>query len=86
MAGTWGNSFPFVTVLSSVIKSDRGDRFRANVLTVSESCRRLDLCAYRLLRQVCEQGIRQQPVTIRLPIDHLYCIPPAQQLENRLAA
>jgi hypothetical protein len=67
-------------------QSDRGDRFRANVLTVSESCRRLDLCAYRLLRQVCEQGIRQQPVTIRLPIDHLYHIPPSRQLENLAAA
>ena len=32
-------------------QSDRGDRFRAHVMTVSESCRRLDLCAYRLLRQ-----------------------------------
>jgi hypothetical protein len=67
-------------------QSERGDRFRAHVLTVSESCRRLDLCAYRLLRQVCDQGIRKQPVTIRLPIDHLYHIPPSRQLENRWAA
>jgi hypothetical protein len=67
-------------------QSDRGDRFRANVMTVSESCRRLDLCAYRLLRQVCDQGIRKQPVTVRLPIDHLYRIPPERQLENRCAA
>jgi len=67
-------------------QSERGDRFRAHVLTVSESCRRLDLCAYRLLRQVCDQGIRKQAVTIRLPIDHLYRIPPARQLEYRAVA
>jgi len=67
-------------------QSERGDLFRARVMTVSESCRRLDLCAYRLLRQVCDQGIRKQPVTIRLPIDHLYHIPPSRQLENRWAA
>ncbi len=67
-------------------QSERGDRFRAHVLTVSESCRRLDLCAYRWLRQVCDQGIRQQAVTIRLPIDHLYRIPPARQLEYRAVA
>jgi hypothetical protein len=67
-------------------QSERGDRFRAHVLTVSESCRRLDLCAYRLLRQVCDQGIRKQAVTIRLPIDHLYRIPPSRQLEYRAAA
>jgi len=67
-------------------QSERGDLFRARVMTVSESCRRLDLCAYSLLRQVCNQGIRKEPITIRLPIDHLYQIPPSRQLENRLAA
>jgi transposase len=67
-------------------QSERGDRFRAHVMSVCESCRRLDLCAYRLLRQVCEQGIRKQPITVRLPIDHLYRIPHTRQLENRHAA
>ncbi len=67
-------------------QSERGDRFRARVMTVSESCRRLDICAYRVLRQVCEQGIRKEPITIRLPIDQLYRIPPSHQLENRKAA
>lgn len=62
-------------------QSERGNLFRARIMTVSESCRRLDLCAYRLLRQVCEQGIRKEPITIRLPIDQLYRIPPAYQLE-----
>ena len=63
-------------------QSDRGDLFRSRVMTVAESCRRLDLCAYALLRKVCEQGIRKDPVTIRLPIDHLYQTPPNRQLEK----
>lgn len=67
-------------------QSERGDLFRARVMTVSESCRRLDLCAYTLLREVCEQGIRKHPITIRLPIDHLYQIPPSHRLENLKAA
>jgi hypothetical protein len=49
-------------------------------MTVSESCRRLNLCAYSLLRQVCDQGIRNEPITLRLPIDHLYQIDPSRQL------
>ena len=61
-------------------QSERGDVFRARVMTVAETCRRMDLCAYTLLRKVCEQGIRGEPVTIRLPIDHLY----APNLQNRL--
>ena len=67
-------------------QSEQGDLFRARVMTVSESCRRLDLCAYTLLREVCEQGIRKQPITIRLPIDHLYQIPPSHRLEQLQAA
>ena len=55
-------------------------------MTVSKSCRRLGLCAHALLRGVCEQGIRKQPVTIRFPIDHLYQIPPSRRLENIRAA
>lgn len=66
-------------------QSERGDLFRARVMTVSESCRRLDLCAYTLLREVCEQGIRKQPITLRLPIDHLYQIPPSRQIQSQAA-
>jgi hypothetical protein len=62
-------------------QSERGNLFRARVMTVSESCRRLNLCAYTLLRQVCDQGIRKQPITLRLPIDHLYQIDPSRQLQ-----
>ena len=46
-----------------------------------ESSRRLNLCAYTLLRQVCEQGIRGEPISIRLPIDHLYTPAPQNQIE-----
>ena len=67
-------------------QSERGDLFRARVMTVTESCRRLNLCAYTLLREVCEQGIQKQPVTIRLPIDHLYPNPRQDRIENRQAA
>ena len=66
-------------------QSERGDRFRARVMTVTETCRRLNLCAYTLLRQVCEQGIRGEPISIRLPIDHLYSAPPANQIEKMAA-
>jgi transposase len=66
-------------------QSERGDLFRARVMTVAESCRRFDLCAYTLLREVCEQGIRKEPVTIRLPIDQLYSVPPSNQIEKMVA-
>jgi transposase len=66
-------------------QSERGDLFRARVMTVAETCRRLDLCAYTLLREVCEQGIRGDAVTIRLPIDHLYSIPASHQIEKMAA-
>ena len=62
-------------------QSERGDLFRSRVMTVTESCRRLNLCAYTLLRQVCEQGIRGEPISIRLPIDHLYAPAPKNQIE-----
>jgi hypothetical protein len=66
-------------------QSERGDLFRARVMTVAETCRRLDLCAYALLREVCEQGIRGEAVTIRLPIDHIYSIPASHQIEKMAA-
>ena len=66
-------------------QSERGDLFRARVMTVAETCRRLDLCAYTLLREVCEQGIRGEAVTIRLPIDHIYSIPTSHQIEKKAA-
>jgi len=67
-------------------QSERGNLFRARVMTVSESCRRLNLCAYSLLRQVCDQGIRKEPITLRLPIDQLYRVDPSRQIECSRAA
>ena len=66
-------------------QSERGDLFRARVMTVAETCRRLDLCAYTLLREVCEQGIRGEAITIRLPIDHIHSIPASNQVEKKAA-
>lgn len=48
-------------------QSARGDRFRERILSVIESSKRLGVMAYAFLRKVCEQGIRNQPVTVRLP-------------------
>jgi len=67
-------------------QSERGNLFRARVMSVTESCRRLNRGAYSLLRQVCDQGIRKQPITLRLPIDHLYQIDPSRQLPCNRAA
>ena len=51
-------------------QSDRGDVFRARVLTVTETCKRLKISAYNLLRRVCEQGQRNEEITVRLPLPH----------------
>ena len=47
-------------------QSARGDLFRARVMTDAETFRRLDLCAYTLLREVCEQGIQGQAQGVSL--------------------
>ena len=49
-------------------QSTRGDQFRPVILSVTETCRRLGVDAYQLVRQVCEQGLRGEPITITLPI------------------
>ena len=67
-------------------QSERGNRFRARVMTVTESCRHLNLCAYSWLSQVCDHGLRKQPITLRLPIDNLYQIGPSHQLTSDRAA
>ena len=51
-------------------QSDRGDVFRARVLTVTETCKPLGISAYNLLRRVCEQGQRNEEITVRLPFSH----------------
>ena len=49
-------------------QSYRGDQFRPLILSITETCKRLGLKTYDILRQACAQGQRNQPVTIRLPI------------------
>jgi transposase len=56
--------------ISFFSQSDRGDVFRARVLTVTETCKRLKISAYNLLRRVCEQGQRNGEITVRLPLPH----------------
>ena len=48
--------------------SARGDQFRPVILTLTETCKRLGLGVYGLLREVCEQGLRGEVVTVRLPL------------------
>jgi transposase len=59
-------------------QSDRGDEFRARVLTVTETCKRLGVNAYSLLRRVCEQGQRNEEITVRLPFPRTALALPAQ--------
>lgn len=47
-------------------QSLRGDRFRAYLLSVIETCKRLGTPAYDFLRHICHQGIRGEPVTLGL--------------------
>lgn len=54
--------------ISFFSQSSRGDQFRPLILSVTETCKRLGLSIYQLLRQVYEQGQRGELVTVRLPI------------------
>lgn len=49
-------------------QSFRGDQFRPLILTIVETCKRLGVSAYRLIRQACQQGLAGKKVTVRLPI------------------
>lgn len=48
-------------------QSYRGDQFRPLILSISETCKRLGLRTYDILRQACAQGQRHKTVSIRLP-------------------
>ena len=50
-------------------QSARGDQFRPVILTIAETCKRLGIGVYQLLRKVCEQGLSRQEITVRLPLD-----------------
>ena len=49
-------------------QSARGDQFRPVILTLTETCKRLGLGVYEILRKVCEQGLRGETITVRLPL------------------
>jgi hypothetical protein len=49
-------------------QSFRGDQFRPLILTIVETCKRLGVSAYRIIRQACQQGLAGKKVTVRLPI------------------
>ena len=49
-------------------QSYRGDQFRPLILSITETCKRLGVSAYDLLRRACEQGQRGESVSVRLPI------------------
>ena len=56
-------------------QSAQGDRFRPMVLTVLGTACQLGLSTAALMREVCAQGLTNQPVTVRFPI-------PAQELQR----
>ncbi len=43
-------------------------QYRTMILSVIETCRRLDINLYQTLRTICTQGITQGQITFRLPI------------------
>ena len=54
--------------ISFFSQSYRGDQFRPLILSITETCKRLQVGAYQILRRACEQGLRGEPITVRLPI------------------
>ena len=63
--------------ISFFSQSYRGDQFRPLILSIIETCKRLGISAYQLLRQACEQGQRGEVVTVRLPIPQPALLLPA---------
>lgn len=57
--------------ISFFSQSYRGDQFRPLILSIIETCKLLRISAYRILRLACEQGLRGEVVTVRLPIPQL---------------
>lgn len=49
-------------------QSYRGNQFRPLILSVVETCKRLGVDTWQLLREACAQGLQGEPVTVRLPL------------------
>ncbi len=54
--------------ISFFSQSHRGTQFRAMILSVIETCRRLNINLYQTLRTICTQGLFEEKVTYRLPV------------------
>ncbi len=54
--------------ISFFSQSHRGTQFRAMILSVIETCRRLNINLYQTLRTICTQGLFEEEVTYRLPV------------------
>jgi hypothetical protein len=54
--------------LSFANQSYRGDQFRPMILSIIETAKRLNLSTHQLLREICSQGLRGEPITTRLPL------------------
>ncbi len=68
--------------ISFASQSYRGDQFRPLILSVIETAKRLNLSTSQLLREICTQGLRREPITATLPLPDpkvrpLACPPPA---------
>lgn len=63
--------------ISFFSQSYRGDQFRPLILSITETCKRLGVSAYPILRQACAQGQRGEVVTVRLPIHQSIRLLPA---------
>jgi len=56
-------------------QSYRGDQFRPLILSITETCKRLSIYPYPILRKVCEQGLEGKKMTVRLPLPGAYASP-----------
>ena len=69
-----GNSWRKISFFS---QPHRGTQFRTMILSVIETCRRLEINLYQALRTIFIQGLIEGEVTFRLPIPEIESIPVA---------
>lgn len=48
-------------------QSHRGDKYRPMMLSLIETCKRLKVSAYQVLRSICQQGMTEGVASFRLP-------------------
>lgn len=64
--------------LSFAVQSSRGEQFRPMILSIVETAKGLGISTSDLLREVCELGLRGEPVDIKLPLFPLISNFPAE--------